>query len=146
MVQLHSLFVCLYVRRYYIGLSHCCKEGIITINLGSKQEMKIDNESRKYMAVPFTYNYMSENNRNHQSIVPTENVFISFSILYRFTIVNLIGCHFTGVRPVDFVGNFYMSNTTDVEMAIVDSDKTFCCEIKHDDKLNENDGVYIQVW
>ena len=39
-----------------------------------------------------------------------------------------------------------MSNTTDVEMAIVDSDKTFCCEIKHDDKLNENDGVYIQVW
>ncbi|XP_067937652.1 protein transport protein Sec24C-like [Watersipora subatra] len=51
----------------------------------------------------------------------------------------------TGIRPVDFVGNFYMSNTTDVEMAVVDSDKTFCCEIKHDDKLNEGDGVYVQV-
>lgn len=46
---------------------------------------------------------------------------------------------------MDFVGNFYMSNTTDVEMAVVDCDKTFCCEIKHDDKLNEAEGVFIQV-
>jgi len=50
-----------------------------------------------------------------------------------------------GVRPVDFIGNFYMSNTTDVEMAVVDCDKAFCCEIKHDDKLNEGEGVFIQV-
>lgn len=50
-----------------------------------------------------------------------------------------------GIRPVDFMGNFYMSNTTDVEMAVIDSDKAFCCEIKHDDKLNESEGAYIQV-
>jgi protein transport protein SEC24 len=29
----------------------------------------------------------------------------------------------TGIRPVDFFGNFYMANTTDVELAAVDSDK-----------------------
>lgn len=52
---------------------------------------------------------------------------------------------FAGVRPVDFVGNFFMSNTTDVEMAVVDCDKTFCCEIKHDDKLKEGEGVFVQV-
>lgn len=46
---------------------------------------------------------------------------------------------------MDFVGNFYMSNTTDVEMAVVDCEKAFCCEIKHDDKLSDGDGVYIQV-
>ena len=27
----------------------------------------------------------------------------------------------TGVRPVDFHGHFYMSNTTDMELAAVDS-------------------------
>ena len=54
-------------------------------------------------------------------------------------------CIISGVRPVDFVGNFYMSNTTDVEMAVVDCEKAFCCEIKHDDKLSDGDGVYIQV-
>lgn len=57
----------------------------------------------------------------------------------------MISLLLTGVRPVDFVGNFFMSNTTDVEMAVVDCEKAFCCEIKHDDKLSDTDGVYIQV-
>lgn len=46
---------------------------------------------------------------------------------------------------MDFLGNFYMSNTTDVELAICDSDKSVTVEIKHDDKLNEGEGAYIQV-
>ena len=46
---------------------------------------------------------------------------------------------------MDFLGNFYMSNTTDVELAIVDCDKSITCEIKHDDKLNEAEGAYVQV-
>lgn len=50
----------------------------------------------------------------------------------------------TGVRPTDFFGNFYMSNTTDVELATLDSDKTVTVEIKHDDKLDD-EGVFIQV-
>ncbi|GFN78549.1 transport protein sec24c [Plakobranchus ocellatus] len=51
----------------------------------------------------------------------------------------------TGIRPVDFYGNFYMANTTDVEMASVDSDSSVSLEIKHDDRLSESEGAYIQV-
>ena len=51
----------------------------------------------------------------------------------------------TGVRPVDFYGSFYMANTTDTELASINSDSAVACEIKHDDKLTEEDGVYIQV-
>uniref|UniRef100_K1QNY7 Transport protein Sec24C n=1 Tax=Magallana gigas TaxID=29159 RepID=K1QNY7_MAGGI len=51
----------------------------------------------------------------------------------------------TGIRAVDFLGNFYMSNTTDVEMAAVDREQSMNVEIKHDDKLNEADGAFIQV-
>ncbi|KDR14171.1 protein transport protein Sec24C-like [Zootermopsis nevadensis] len=51
----------------------------------------------------------------------------------------------TGVRATDFYGHFFMSNTTDMELASIDCDKALTIEIKHDDKLTEEDGVYIQV-
>ncbi|XP_053619272.1 protein transport protein Sec24C isoform X1 [Plodia interpunctella] len=51
----------------------------------------------------------------------------------------------TGVRATDFFGHFFMSNTTDVELAAIDSDKAIGIEIKHDDKLTNEDGVYIQA-
>ncbi|XP_055954647.1 protein transport protein Sec24C [Patella vulgata] len=51
----------------------------------------------------------------------------------------------TGIRPVDFYGNFYMANTTDVEIAALDCDQAINVEIKHDDKLSEADGAYVQV-
>lgn len=38
-----------------------------------------------------------------------------------------------------------MSNTTDVELAAVDCDSAVTVEIKHDDKLNEADGAYVQA-
>lgn len=38
-----------------------------------------------------------------------------------------------------------MSNTTDVEMASVDCDKAISVEIKHDDKLSEAEGAYVQA-
>lgn len=38
-----------------------------------------------------------------------------------------------------------MSNTTDVEMCAIDSNQAISVEIKHDDKLSEQDGAYIQV-
>jgi len=50
----------------------------------------------------------------------------------------------TGVRPTDFFGSFFMANTTDMELASVNSDVALACEIKHDDKLTDEDGVYIQ--
>merc|ERR1719430_344935 len=51
----------------------------------------------------------------------------------------------TGVRPTDFFGSFYMANTTDMELASVNSDMALACEIKHDDKLTDEDGVYVQA-
>lgn len=51
----------------------------------------------------------------------------------------------TGVRPTDFYGHFYMSNTTDMELASIDCDKAISIEIKHDDKLTEEEGVFIQA-
>lgn len=46
---------------------------------------------------------------------------------------------------MDFYGNFYMSNTTDVELAAMDSEQSVAVEIKHDDKLSEAEGAYVQV-
>merc|ERR1711963_808337 len=51
----------------------------------------------------------------------------------------------TGARPTDFFGAFYMGNTTDMELASLNSDMALACEIKHDDKLTDEDGVYIQA-
>ena len=52
---------------------------------------------------------------------------------------------FTLCRPCDFFGSFYMNNATDVEMASVNSDMAVACEIKYDDSLKDEDGVYVQV-
>jgi len=51
----------------------------------------------------------------------------------------------TGVRPVEFYGSFFMANTTDTELASLNSDSAIACEIKYDDKLTEEDGVYVQA-
>ncbi|KAG8435097.1 hypothetical protein GDO86_013160 [Hymenochirus boettgeri] len=50
----------------------------------------------------------------------------------------------TGIRATDFFGACYMSNTTDVELAGLDCDKTITVEFKHDDKLNEETGALLQ--
>uniref|UniRef100_A0A8C9T6T8 SEC24 homolog C, COPII coat complex component n=1 Tax=Scleropages formosus TaxID=113540 RepID=A0A8C9T6T8_SCLFO len=50
----------------------------------------------------------------------------------------------TGIRATDFFGSFYMSNTTDVELAGLDSDKTVTVEFRHDDKLSEDTGAFMQ--
>lgn len=51
----------------------------------------------------------------------------------------------TGIRPTDFYGHFFMSNTTDMEIASIDCDKSIAIEIKHDDKLPPEENVYVQV-
>ena len=38
-----------------------------------------------------------------------------------------------------------MSNTTDIELGNVDCDKAIAVEIKHDDKLREDDIAFFQV-
>lgn len=51
----------------------------------------------------------------------------------------------TGIRATDFFGSFFMSNTTDVELAGLDCDKAVTVEFKHDDKLSEETGALMQV-
>ncbi|CAL9699325.1 unnamed protein product [Knipowitschia caucasica] len=50
----------------------------------------------------------------------------------------------TGIRATDFFGSFFMSNTTDVELAGLDCDKAITVEFKHDDKLSEDTGALMQ--
>jgi len=38
-----------------------------------------------------------------------------------------------------------MANTTDMELASVNSDSAVCIEVKHDDKISDEDGVYVQA-
>ena len=51
----------------------------------------------------------------------------------------------TGLRPTGFYGAFFMSNTTDIELGNIDSDKAIAVEIKHDDKLREDENAFFQV-
>merc|ERR1712168_28203 len=51
----------------------------------------------------------------------------------------------TGVRPTDFYGAYFMANTTDMELASVNSDAAFTVEIKHDDKITDEEGVFVQA-
>ena len=38
-----------------------------------------------------------------------------------------------------------MQNTTDIELGNIDADKAIAVEIKHDDKLKEEDIAFFQV-
>lgn len=50
----------------------------------------------------------------------------------------------TGIRPTEFLGSFFMDNSTDLQMAAVDQEKAFFAEVKHDDKLAEG-SAFIQA-
>nr|CDS26853.1 protein transport protein sec24c [Hymenolepis microstoma] len=51
----------------------------------------------------------------------------------------------TGTRPFETLGNANLPNTTDVEFAAIDANQTVACDVKYDDKLSDNDLVFIQV-
>jgi protein transport protein SEC24 len=51
----------------------------------------------------------------------------------------------SGIRPIDFLGNFYMTNATEMIFGTVDSDKSVSVELKHDDKLPIESNTCIQV-
>ena len=61
------------------------------------------------------------------------------------SVLQLSDVDFEGIRAVNFYGGFHMANTTDVELGNMDSDKTVAVEIKHDDKIKEDELAYVQV-
>lgn len=46
-----------------------------------------------------------------------------------------------GIRAVAYSGSFFMENTTDIEIAAIDQDKTIFAELRHDDKLSDEKAV-----
>jgi len=50
----------------------------------------------------------------------------------------------TGIKPVDYLGNFSMYGN-DVELAGMQKQSSLCVELKHEDKLNENSKIFIQL-
>ncbi|CAG8538284.1 12091_t:CDS:10 [Funneliformis mosseae] len=49
-----------------------------------------------------------------------------------------------GLRVEEHFGNFNMRNTTDIELAGIDSDKAFGALLKYDSKLDEKTEAYVQ--
>lgn len=50
-----------------------------------------------------------------------------------------------GISPVFHYGNFFMSNATDIEISALNCYKAATVEFAYDEKLAENDTVYIQA-
>ncbi|KAF9185975.1 COPII coat Sec23p-Sfb3p heterodimer component [Haplosporangium sp. Z 767] len=51
----------------------------------------------------------------------------------------------TGLRITEHFGNFHMKNSTDLELAGIDSEKAFGVLVKHDGKLDEKTEASFQV-
>ncbi|KAF9382274.1 COPII coat Sec23p-Sfb3p heterodimer component [Mortierella sp. AD011] len=51
----------------------------------------------------------------------------------------------TGLRIAEHFGNFHMKNSTDIELAGLDSEKAFGVLVKHDGKLDERTEASFQV-
>jgi len=51
----------------------------------------------------------------------------------------------SGIRAVDFLGNFNLTGNNDIEMGACSRYSAFSVELKHDDKLNENAKVFVQL-
>lgn len=80
---------------------------------------------------------------HHQNIYIYTHTHSQTSIIRPFLLHLLL--FLSGIRATDFFGSFYMSNTTDVELAGLDCDKTITVEFRHDDKLSEETGALMQV-
>lgn len=62
-----------------------------------------------------------------------------------FEIIHPSNLSSKGIRPVDFLGNFYMTNATEMVLGTIDADKSVAVELKHDDKLPADGTMYAQV-
>lgn len=51
----------------------------------------------------------------------------------------------TGIRPFEYVGNFYARTSSDIELANINAGGSVAVELRYDDKLPEDEYVVIQV-
>ena len=50
-----------------------------------------------------------------------------------------------GLTVSSFYGNFNMRNATDIEFPRIDHDSSFVITLRYEDKLRENEKIYIQI-
>lgn len=51
----------------------------------------------------------------------------------------------TGIRPYEYIGNYYARTTADIEIANLNAGGSIAVEMRYDDKLPEDEFVVIQV-
>ncbi|RWS05118.1 transport Sec24C-like protein [Dinothrombium tinctorium] len=51
----------------------------------------------------------------------------------------------TGIRPIEYTGNFYARTPSDLECASINAGNSIVVELRYDDKLPEDDFLIIQV-
>lgn len=89
--------------------------------------------------------YMFPNfNVERDGIKLTGNIFKLVGRPFGFNALMRVRCS-TGLRVAEHFGNFHMKNSTDLEIAGLDSEKAFGVLVKHDSKLDEKTEASFQV-
>ncbi|XP_031561696.1 protein transport protein Sec24C-like isoform X2 [Actinia tenebrosa] len=130
---------------FYETLAKSCVENGVTVDLFVFPNAYIDLATIGCVASLtggqiFRYSYFKEASHGQQF---REDLKKTIECKMGFDTVMRLRCS-SGLRPVDFHGNFYMSNTTDVELAGINPQQAIAIEIKHDDKLQEDSTAYLQ--
>lgn len=130
---------------YYAQLGKKCVEAGCSINLflASNQYCDLATISdclHKCAGQIYKYDFFMSDIQGERLI---EDLKHCISNTYAFDAVMKVRTS-TGVRAVDYLGNFSLS-VNDIELAACDRTLCFSAELKHEDKLNENSKVFTQV-
>jgi len=130
---------------YYMNLAKECVTNGVSIDLFLFPNSYVDVATIGLMVTQtggqiYRYSYFKEATHGKQFVCDLRK---NFSREVGFDAIMRLRCS-TGLRPVEFFGSFMMNNTTDVELASIDSHKAIAIEIKHDDKIPEDGVTFLQ--
>jgi len=130
---------------YYMNMAKECVNNGVSIDLFLFPNSYVDVATIGLMVTQtggqvYRYSYFKETTHGQQFV---NDLYKNFKREIGFDAIMRLRCS-TGLRPVEFFGSFVMNNTTDVELATIDSDKAIVIEIKHDDKIPEDGVAYVQ--
>eukprot|EP00794_Sanderia_malayensis_P007299 gene7299-8115_t len=130
---------------YYHNLAKECVSNGVSVDLFLFPNSYIDIATIGLLATQtggqiYRYSYFKDATHGRQFI---EDLKKNLSREIGFDAIMRLRCS-TGLRPVEFFGSFIMNNTTDVELASIDSDKAISIEVKHDDKIPEDGVAFVQ--
>ncbi|XP_037927400.1 protein transport protein Sec24C isoform X2 [Teleopsis dalmanni] len=122
-------------------VQHGCSVDLFLFNNSYIDIATIGQVSRLTGGEVYKYTYFQAENDDKRLI---EDIIKNISRPIAFDAVMRVRTS-AGIRPTDFYGHFFMTNTTDVELASIDASKSIAIEIKHDDKLPPEENVYLQI-